>query len=220
MGKFISLFLKIGTLIIFVSFNSFAGGLEVSRQNNMILFSEGSKVEFTSRQTTSTVTDNVFSGGQTVVKKLNLLAAGFKSDYNDTISYAFEMYEPMASTLQYPAAVAVKALLRTRALSLTGKYRLANSPFGIFAGIRQVTIKRSTLNTGTADMITTPENEYGYMMGASYENPEIAMNATDYFLTGGAILTWWVIPIMLAVGFVTPWPYNYWRLKKFNEACH
>ena len=49
---------------------------------------------------------------------------------------------------------------------------------------------------------------------------EIAMNATDYFLTGGAILTWWVIPIMLVVGFVTPWPYNYWRLKKFNEACH
>ncbi len=49
---------------------------------------------------------------------------------------------------------------------------------------------------------------------------EIAMNATDYFLTGGAILTWWVVPIMLTVGFVTPWPYNYWRLKKFNEACH
>ena len=49
---------------------------------------------------------------------------------------------------------------------------------------------------------------------------EIAMNATDYFLTGGAILTWWVVPIMLAVGFITPWPYNYWRLKKFNEACH
>ena len=49
---------------------------------------------------------------------------------------------------------------------------------------------------------------------------EIAMNATDYFLTGGATLNWWVVPIMLAVGFVTPWPYNYWRLKKFNEACH
>ena len=49
---------------------------------------------------------------------------------------------------------------------------------------------------------------------------EIAMNATDYFLTGGAILTWWVVPIMLVVGFLTPWPYNYWRLKKYNEACH
>ena len=49
---------------------------------------------------------------------------------------------------------------------------------------------------------------------------EIAMNLTDYFLTGGAILTWWVIPIMLLVGFLTPWPYNYWRLKKFGIACH
>ena len=49
---------------------------------------------------------------------------------------------------------------------------------------------------------------------------EVAMNLTDYFLTGGAILTWWVVPIMLIVGFLTPWPYNYWRLKKFNISCH
>ena len=49
---------------------------------------------------------------------------------------------------------------------------------------------------------------------------EVVMNLTDYLLTGGAILTWWVIPIMLLVGFLTPWPYNYWRLKKFGIACH
>ena len=49
---------------------------------------------------------------------------------------------------------------------------------------------------------------------------EIMMNLTDYLLTGGAILTWWVIPIMLVVGFLTPWPYNYWRLKKFGITCH
>ena len=49
---------------------------------------------------------------------------------------------------------------------------------------------------------------------------ELAMNFTDYFLTGGAILNWWVVPIMLVVGFVTPWPYNYWRLKKFGINCH
>ena len=49
---------------------------------------------------------------------------------------------------------------------------------------------------------------------------EIMMNLTDYVLTGGAILTWWVVPIMLIVGFLTPWPYNYWRLKKFGIACH
>ena len=49
---------------------------------------------------------------------------------------------------------------------------------------------------------------------------EIIMNITDYVLTGGAILNWWVLPIMLIVGFLTPWPYNYWRLKKFGINCH
>ncbi len=49
---------------------------------------------------------------------------------------------------------------------------------------------------------------------------EIAMNITDVILTGGAQLTWWATPIMLLVGFLTPWPYNYWRLKKYNESCH
>ena len=49
---------------------------------------------------------------------------------------------------------------------------------------------------------------------------EIAMNATDYILTGGAILNWWIVPIMLTVGFLTPWPYNYYRLKKYGIYCH
>ena len=49
---------------------------------------------------------------------------------------------------------------------------------------------------------------------------EVAMNLTDYILTGGAILTWWVIPIMLIVGFLTPWPYNYYILKRYNKSCH
>ena len=49
---------------------------------------------------------------------------------------------------------------------------------------------------------------------------EAAMNITDVILTGGAMLTWWVIPIMLFAGFITPWPYNYWRLKKYGVACH
>ena len=49
---------------------------------------------------------------------------------------------------------------------------------------------------------------------------ELAMNITDVILTGGAVLNWWVVPIMLIVGFLTPWPYNYWRLKKFNISFH
>lgn len=49
---------------------------------------------------------------------------------------------------------------------------------------------------------------------------ELSMNITDVILTGGAMLTWWAIPIMLFVGFITPLPYNYYKLKKYNVGCH
>ncbi|MEM7219355.1 MAG: DUF4396 domain-containing protein [Pseudomonadota bacterium] len=49
---------------------------------------------------------------------------------------------------------------------------------------------------------------------------ELAMNATDYLLTGGARITWWVIAPALLAGFLAAWPYNYWRLKRYGVACH
>ena len=48
---------------------------------------------------------------------------------------------------------------------------------------------------------------------------ELAMNAVDVVLAGG-VLVWWVIPIMLVVGFLTPLPYNYFRIKKYDLSCH
>ena len=49
---------------------------------------------------------------------------------------------------------------------------------------------------------------------------EIAMNLVDVAITGGAMLTWWILPIMFAAGFLAAVPYNYWRLKAFGKACH
>jgi hypothetical protein len=48
---------------------------------------------------------------------------------------------------------------------------------------------------------------------------EFAMNLVDYLMTGGAKITLSVLPIMLLAGFLTPWPYNYWRLKKYGMGC-
>ena len=49
---------------------------------------------------------------------------------------------------------------------------------------------------------------------------ELAMNLVDVAVTGGAILTLEVIPLMLLAGFLAPLPYNYWRLKALGKACH
>ena len=50
---------------------------------------------------------------------------------------------------------------------------------------------------------------------------EIAMEITDLLFTQGELgLMPLAIPFMLLVGFLTPWPYNYWRLKKYGASCH
>ena len=49
---------------------------------------------------------------------------------------------------------------------------------------------------------------------------EISMNSLDWIVMGGAKLNLFIIPFMLFVGFITPLPYNYWRLKKYGKDCH
>ena len=54
---------------------------------------------------------------------------------------------------------------------------------------------------------------------------ELAMNATDFMITGGKAafgnpMYWTALIIALVAGFIAPLPYNYYKLKKFNKACH
>jgi len=49
---------------------------------------------------------------------------------------------------------------------------------------------------------------------------EMAMNITDFCLTGGASLTFSAVLPCLLAGYFTPLPINYYRLKKYGKACH
>ena len=49
---------------------------------------------------------------------------------------------------------------------------------------------------------------------------EIVMNALDVIIKGEAYIDIYIVPLILLAGFTAAWPYNYWRLKKFNLACH
>ena len=48
---------------------------------------------------------------------------------------------------------------------------------------------------------------------------EVAMNLTDLYLYGQLVINLKYLPIILLAGFITPWPYNYWRLVKYNSSC-
>ena len=49
---------------------------------------------------------------------------------------------------------------------------------------------------------------------------ELSMNLTDFILMGGAVLNWYIVRLMLFMGFITTLPYNYYKLKKYNISCH
>ncbi|MBN8651999.1 MAG: DUF4396 domain-containing protein [Cytophagales bacterium] len=54
---------------------------------------------------------------------------------------------------------------------------------------------------------------------------EVVMNATDFMLTGGKAafgnpMYWTALVIAMVAGFLAPLPYNYYKLKKYNKACH
>ena len=49
---------------------------------------------------------------------------------------------------------------------------------------------------------------------------EIVMNVLDIIVMGGAYINIYIIPFMLFAGFISAWPYNYWRLKKYKLSCH
>jgi len=107
-------------------------------------------------------------------------------------------------------------------------FQLTKTPFPVL-GIMTLAIINGLITSIILETIILMRQNFDFkkafntaigMSFISMISMEVAMNLTDYLLTGGAILTWWVVPLMLIVGFATPWPYNYWRLKKFNIACH
>ena len=107
-------------------------------------------------------------------------------------------------------------------------FQLTKIPFPVI-GIMTLAIINGLITSIILETIVLMKQDFDFpkafktavgMSFLSMISMEVTMNLTDYLLTGGAILTWWIIPIMLLVGFLTPWPYNYWRLKKFGIACH
>ena len=107
-------------------------------------------------------------------------------------------------------------------------FQLTKIPFAVFA-IMTLAIINGLITSIILETIILIRQKFSFRnalktaMGMSFISMismEVAMNLTDYLITGGAVLTWYVIPIMLCVGFVTPLPYNYYKLKKYNISCH
>ena len=107
-------------------------------------------------------------------------------------------------------------------------FQLSEIPFPVL-GIMILAIINGLITSVALETIILIKQKFSFknaiktafgMSFISMISMEVAMNLTDYLITGGAVLNWYVVPIMLIVGFLTPLPYNYYKLKKYNISCH
>ncbi len=54
---------------------------------------------------------------------------------------------------------------------------------------------------------------------------ELVMNTADFMITGGKAsfenpMYWTAMIVAMIAGFLAPLPYNYYKLKKYDKACH
>ena len=67
-------------------------------------------------------------------------------------------------------------------------------------------------------------NAFHTAMGMSFISMlfmEVSMEVVDLYFTNGSLaMDMRAVPFMLTAGFLAPWPYNYYRLKKYGKSCH
>lgn len=161
-----------------------AGGVERSDQSMDILFEEGTYAELSFSRVSPSVSGTqgggaVSSGGMTPA--YNNFALRYRQDITDNLSFAFILDNHIGADVSYPAGTGYTAAGSTAELSGTSFTVLARyefpSQFSIYGGLRagRASGEVSLPFTGGYTLETSEETDLGYVIGAAYEIPEIAL---------------------------------------------
>ncbi|MBC92275.1 MAG: hypothetical protein CMM38_01385 [Rhodospirillaceae bacterium] len=149
--------------------------------------------------------------------KLSVIVENFKIDWFQSTKWKKASY----NTLWCLMGCAIGDLGTIAYFQVTGTpwSTLAIMSLAIIMGLLSSIILETIVLSSQMTLRLALKTALGMSM-ISMISMEISMNLVDVFITGGAMLTWWIIPIMLSVGFITPLPYNYWRLVALGKTCH
>ena len=175
-----------------------AGGIERSNQSVAVLFEKGRYVEFSYGNVspdTSGVGGLVTPGAQSgdMTPTYNQFGFAYKADINDRLSYALIYDQPYGADVDYPTgtgyfAQGSTAAFESDALTATLRYKLPNR-VSVYGGLRYQVISAQAFVpfvTGTAGPLAgTPyqgiansDGGVGYLFGAAYEMPDIALRVS------------------------------------------
>lgn len=166
-----------------------AGGLERTTQSTAILFEEGRYFEFNLGYGAPSVSGTVGGGtvpsGDMTDSFLNFGFA-YKADLNENLSYAIIYDQPYGASVTYPGTFGVSpypaagstAEFNSHALTAILNYRMENN-VSVYGGLRGQTIEAEANVPFLGAYTASGERDlaWGYLVGAAYEKPEIALRA-------------------------------------------
>ena len=170
-----------------------AGGIERTGFTTGILFEEGTYVELSYGSVSPDVSGNVtgvpaIASGD-ISPTFNTLTLGYRQDITDQLSFALVLDNPVGADVAYPAGTPYPfagsyAELSSNQITALLRYEMANN-ISVYGGIRAVHVEGDVFVTTPAfSYVLNAENDYdmGYMFGAAYERPDIALRvALTYF---------------------------------------
>ncbi|SHI42122.1 Long-chain fatty acid transport protein [Palleronia salina] len=190
-----------GTVAVLALAPAMAGalGLDRSGQPVTLLFEDGNYAELSFGRVFPSVDGNdvaAFGGSATgeVANNFSQVGLGVKYDLNDQLSFSLNFDQPYGSNVNYPtSSVALggtRAVVDSRSIQALARYKL-NNGFSVHGGLRYQEIQADVTLGGAA---YGPLNGYraqfdsdgdlGYVLGAAYERPEIALRVALTYFSG------------------------------------
>ena len=167
-----------------------AGGIERAPQSLSVLFEEGNYAELSFGGADPTVegTDSLGFDTGDVAQGYGFVGLAYKHQFTENLSAAFIIEQPFGADILYPTATeggsvllgGTRATVDSTTFTALGRYRFDNN-FGIHGGIRGskanglVTLNGAAYGPVAGYNVDLDDSwGVGYVVGASYEMPEIA----------------------------------------------
>jgi long-chain fatty acid transport protein len=167
---------------------AWAGGIERTNQSVGIIFEEGTTVEFKYAYVKPDVSgDQVsdlgpftgrFNSGD-MAEDYSSSSLSFNTALNEKIDVALILDQPYGANVNYAAGTGYvyagsTATLTSTAVTTVLRYKLDES-FSVYGGLKAQKTEGEVALFNGYTLSTSAETDYGYLVGAAFEKPEIAM---------------------------------------------
>ena len=174
-----------------------AGGIERSIIGPGILFEKGDYVELSfgnvppSISGVSAIPVGPLPAGQPsgdMASNYSTLSLGFKKELSDRVSLGFLLNNPVGAKVNYAAGTTYiysgsNAEVSSTALTVMMKYQ-ATDNISVYGGLTGQRAKGNVTLFNGYRMSTSSELDFGYLLGAAYEKPEIALRVALTYTSG------------------------------------